>query len=120
MQTTPQPAARSRTALADRDQLRVLDLAGNKWVVLAVAALATGPRRYSQIAHDLRWVGPKMLTQTLRRLEGAGLVTRTVIAGVPVQVSYSLTPLGRSLVEVTGPTAWVRENAAALESGEGQ
>ncbi|CNG81035.1 putative transcriptional regulator [Mycobacterium tuberculosis] len=38
-----------------------------------------------------------MLTQTLRKLERDGLVTRTVTASVPVRVDYALTPLGQDL-----------------------
>jgi DNA-binding HxlR family transcriptional regulator len=43
-----------------------------------------------------------MLTQTLRKLERDGLLTRTVTASVPVRVDYELTPLGRTLVPVLG------------------
>ena len=48
-----------------------------------------------------------MLTQTLRALERDGLVTRTVVATVPVTVSYELTDLGLSLRQlVRGLKDW--------------
>jgi DNA-binding HxlR family transcriptional regulator len=45
----------------------------------------------------LAGVSQKMLTQTLRSLERDGLLSRTVVATVPVTVTYELTDLGRSL-----------------------
>ncbi|WP_232241212.1 helix-turn-helix domain-containing protein [Kutzneria sp. 744] len=41
-----------------------------------------------------------ILTQTLRKLERDGLLTRTVTPTVPVRVDYELTDLGRTLVPV--------------------
>ena len=57
-----------------------------------------------------------MLTQTLRKLEGDGLVERQVYPVVPPKVEYSLTPLGRTL---TGPLRavckWAEEHLPELE-----
>jgi DNA-binding HxlR family transcriptional regulator len=41
-----------------------------------------------------------MLTQTLRQLEGEGVVTRTIYPTVPPTVEYALTPQGKSFVEL--------------------
>lgn len=52
-----------------------------------------------------------MLTQTLRSLERDGLITREVIATVPVTVSYELTDLGLSLHRMLrGVKAWAEQN----------
>lgn len=72
----------------------------DKWVTLVLCALATGSARHSALARRITGVSQKMLTQTLRNLERDGLVDREVTPTVPVTVEYSLTPLGRSLVEV--------------------
>ena len=69
----------------------------DKWVALVIAALAGGPQRHSELARRIAGVSQKMLTQTLRRLERDGLLTRTVTASVPVRVDYALTPLGQDL-----------------------
>jgi DNA-binding HxlR family transcriptional regulator len=101
----------TKTAAERREQARVeydaflkgcptnqlLDRISDKWVSLVVAALASGPMRYSDLGRKIAGVSPKMLTQTLRSLERDGIVTRTVTPSVPVRVDYELTPLGTSL-----------------------
>ncbi|MFF2328557.1 MULTISPECIES: winged helix-turn-helix transcriptional regulator [unclassified Streptomyces] len=86
--------------LAQCPARQLLDRIADKWVSLAVNALADGPQRYSDLQRRLASVSQKMLTQTLRHLERDGLVSRTVIPAVPVRVEYELTPLGRSLLPV--------------------
>ncbi|PWJ53632.1 transcriptional regulator, HxlR family [Quadrisphaera granulorum] len=81
----------------------LLDRLTDKWVVLVLSALADGPARNAQLARRIAGVSPKMLSQTLRSLERDGLITRTVEATVPVTVTYELTDLGRSLMEVIRP-----------------
>lgn len=76
---------------------QLLDRISDKWVSLVVAALASGPMRYSDLGRKIAGVSPKMLTQTLRSLERDGIVTRTVTPAVPVRVDYELTPLGVNL-----------------------
>jgi DNA-binding HxlR family transcriptional regulator len=76
----------------------LLDRIGDTWSVLTVALLAGGPLRYTELAHRIPGISPKMLTQTLRALERDGLVTRTVYPVVPPRVDYALTSLGRNLL----------------------
>jgi len=84
---------------------RLLDRISDKWVVLIISALGSGPdctgepraMRFSELARTIAGVSQKMLTQTLRALEGDGLITRTVTPTVPVTVTYELTALGLSL-----------------------
>jgi DNA-binding HxlR family transcriptional regulator len=77
----------------------VLDRIGDKWTVLVVLLLSDGPMRFSELRGRLGSVAPKVLTQTLRRIERDGLVTREIFAEVPPRVEYTLTDLGRSLTE---------------------
>ncbi|RWZ46262.1 transcriptional regulator [Labedella phragmitis] len=84
----------------------MLDLLANKWSALAIGALADGPRRFGEIRRDLQGITPKVLSSTLKRLEDAELVTRTVFAEVPLRVEYELTPLGVSAGE---PLAHLRD-----------
>jgi len=86
---------------------QVLDRIGDRWSVLIVLTLAGGVKRYSELAQRIEGVSQKMLTQTLRGLERDGLVTRTPYATVPPRVEYTLTGLGRSLLDlVSGLEAW--------------
>jgi DNA-binding HxlR family transcriptional regulator len=101
---TKTAAQRRREAREDYDAFmatcpsrQLLDRLSDKWMSLVVVALADGELRYSQLARTVAGVSQKMLTQTLRNLERDGLVTRKVVASVPVQVSYQLTDLGMSL-----------------------
>ncbi|WP_210592668.1 helix-turn-helix domain-containing protein [Streptomyces sp. GESEQ-35] len=104
----------TRTAAQRREQARVeydaflrncpthqlVDRISDKWVCLVIAALSTGPMRYSDLSRKIAGVSPKMLTQTLRSLERDGVLSRTVTAAVPVRVDYELTPLGTGLAHV--------------------
>ncbi|MFF4690913.1 winged helix-turn-helix transcriptional regulator [Streptomyces sp. NPDC001307] len=97
-------AQRRERARADYDAFlrecptnQLLGRLSDKWVSLVVAALATGPLRYSDLGRKIAGVSPKMLTQTLRTLERDGIISRTVTPSVPVRVDYELTPLGASL-----------------------
>jgi DNA-binding HxlR family transcriptional regulator len=77
----------------------VLELVGAKWSVDILYLLATGTRRYSEVLYEVGEISKKTLTQTLRTLERAGLVARSVQPDIPVRVEYSLTPLGWSLTD---------------------
>jgi len=96
-------AERARAYNADLAECPGHDLLGtlsDKWLTLVLSALADGPRRHGQLAATLAGTTQKMLTQTLRKLERDGLVSRTVLPSVPVTVTYALTPLGESLLPV--------------------
>jgi DNA-binding HxlR family transcriptional regulator len=75
---------------------------GEKWTALVVLLLSDGPMRFSEVRARLGPVAPKVLTQTLRRIERDGLVTRTIFAEVPPRTEYELTDLGRSLTAAIG------------------
>lgn len=89
----------------------MLDLLANKWSALAIGALEAGPQRFGVLQRMLQGVSPKVLTQTLRRLEEAGIVDRTVYPAVPLHVEYALTDLGRSAaVPLSLLRSWVEEH----------
>ena len=78
---------------------RLLDVIGDKWKPIVLVILSKGVRRYGELQRCLPDISKKMLTQTLRVLEGDGLLKRTVYAEVPPKVEYELTTLGRSFLE---------------------
>src|SRR5580765_3677437 len=77
----------------------VLSRIADKWTALIIHVLATGTRRYAELRREIGGISQKMLTQTLRSLERDGLVLRKVHPVVPPKVEYSLTRLGRTLIE---------------------
>ena len=89
----------------------VLSRIGDKWSVLVVMLLSTGPKRFNELKRLIGGVSQRMLTLTLRSLERDGLVRRTQFPTIPPRVDYELTPLGHSLCEpVRALGAWAFEN----------
>jgi DNA-binding HxlR family transcriptional regulator len=75
----------------------VLDGIGDKWTILVMTGLKASDLRFSQLRRSIPDISQRMLTQTLRKLERDGLITRTVTPSIPPRVDYALTDLGRSL-----------------------
>ena len=69
----------------------------DKWALLILHQLSYGTKRYGELHRGIRGISPKMLTQTLRKLERDQLVRRTMHTVVPPRVDYALTQLGESL-----------------------
>jgi len=99
---------------------RVLELFSTKWTSMVLHTLAVrhdGTARSNTLHRSLPAISKKMLIQTLRDMEHAGIVLRTEYPTVPPSVEYSLTPLGRQLVEpVELIYDWARRNADALDA----
>jgi len=75
-----------------------MDLVGGKWKMVILWHLQSGVLRFSELKRRLGKVTQKMLTQQLRELEEAGLLSRTVYAVVPPKVEYKLTDTGQKLI----------------------
>ena len=77
----------------------VLDRIADKWTTLIIQLLSKRTMRYAELQREIGGISQKMLTQTLRSLERDGLVDRKVYPVVPPKVEYSLSRLGRTLIE---------------------
>lgn len=75
-----------------------LHVVGGKWKLPILWRLRNRVWRYNELRRDLAGVSHKMLTQQLRELERAALITRTVHPVVPPHVDYEITPLGLTVV----------------------
>src|SRR3954469_9540986 len=94
---------------------RVMAVLAEKWTLLIVTTLASGPKRTAEIRRSVDGISEKMLIQTLRKLESYSLVSRRSYPEVPPRVEYRLTPLGRSLARLAGLFGrWVERNVGAL------
>lgn len=76
---------------------RVVELVGRRWTLQILAELSDGPLRRSHLRFQLRGVSDKVLTEALRNLEAADLVSRAYYGGAPPRVDYALTARGHRL-----------------------
>ena len=89
----------------------VLDRVGQKWTLLLLIGLKSGPKRFSALQREVGDISKRMLTQSLRELERDGLISRTVYPTKPPSVEYALTPLGlSSLAPIAVLTDWADQN----------
>ncbi|SHF01020.1 transcriptional regulator, HxlR family [Ferrithrix thermotolerans DSM 19514] len=83
MTTTPQHARPLVTGMAidthseRRLSHQLIALLGGRWTLELLAALADGGRRYQDLHDSLAGISHKVLTDTLRRAERNGLISRT-------------------------------------------
>ena len=97
----------------------VLNRVGDKWSMLIVMILSSGPRRFSELKREIDGISQRMLTLSLRGLERDGLVTRTVTPTIPPRVDYELTELGTSLREpVKALGDWAIEHIACIRAAQ--
>jgi DNA-binding HxlR family transcriptional regulator len=95
----------------------VLERIADKWTALVIQILARGTMRYAELQRSIGGISQKMLTQTLRSLERDGLVQRKVHPVVPPKVEYSLTRLGRTLIEpLHALCRWSEKHLAELQA----
>ncbi|TDV56055.1 winged helix-turn-helix transcriptional regulator [Actinophytocola oryzae] len=110
----------SRQGAATDERVRAVFSLLSSWrTASAIGSLESGPKRFGALLREMDGVSPKVLTRTLRRLEGFGMVRRQVYPAVPAHVEYSLTKLGES---VAAPLLelrfWVETNTGSL-GGDG-
>ncbi len=99
----------------------LLDQIGDRWSMLLLAALASGPKRFSALTRLVPDISKRMQTQTLRALEANGFVHRDVQPTVPPSVTYSLTPLGESFAKpLLELIEWAEANFPAVLEARAQ
>ena len=79
---------------------RALDVVGERWTLLLVRELLTGPKRFKDLLDGLSGIGTTLLTARLKDLEGNGILRRTTLPPPAGSKVYELTDLGRSLEPV--------------------
>ncbi|WP_051570950.1 winged helix-turn-helix transcriptional regulator [Cryptosporangium arvum] len=76
--------------------LGVISRIGNKWTMLVLGRLRTGPRHFGELRRSVTGISHRMLTLTLRDLEADGFVTRRAD---PPHVKYALTERGVRMLD---------------------
>jgi len=86
---------------------RAMDVVGERWTLLIVRELLTGPKRFKDLLEGLPGIGTNLLTARLKDLEGYGVVRRATLPPPAASRVYELTELGRSLEPVVmGLARW--------------
>jgi DNA-binding HxlR family transcriptional regulator len=84
---------------------RALDLVGDKWTLLIVRDLASGPRRFVELQRVLPGISTEQLRSRLNRMVADGMLTRKRFREVPPRVDYELTERARELLPTLGQLA---------------
>ena len=82
----------SGSALSD-----ALQVVGDRWALLIIAALLDGPRRFGDLQGGLPGIASNVLAQRLRHLEAHGVVVSQPYSERPPRFVYELTSSGRGL-----------------------
>src|SRR5437763_16306426 len=70
---------------------------GDRWTLLVVEALLTGPRRFNDLLGQLPGIAANILSDRLRRLERDGLLVARPYSDRPPRAAYELTAEGQEL-----------------------
>jgi len=75
-----------------------LQMLGDKWTMLVVRELVSGPKRTMELLNSLFPISSRTLVARLRDMENDNFVERTDFGGNPPHIEYSLTERGRLLL----------------------
>ena len=90
----------------------VLSRVGDKWSMLVLFTLENNnSQRFKELQRNIPDISQKMLTTTLKTLEGDGLILREAFPEIPPRVEYSLTEKGQSLLPlINNLISWASKN----------
>jgi DNA-binding HxlR family transcriptional regulator len=88
-----------------------------RWTPKILFSLREKPHRHGELRRHLGKVSQRMLTRTLRSLESAGLIGRSVTRAKTVAVEYSLTRLGTTIITpLRGMCRWAKRYGRAVSA----
>jgi len=70
---------------------------GDRWTLLAVAALLEGPKRFNELSDELDGIAPNVLSARLKLLSEQALIVARAYSERPPRFVYELTENGREL-----------------------
>jgi DNA-binding HxlR family transcriptional regulator len=76
---------------------QALSRVGDRWTLLVVEALLSGPRRFNELLADVPGIAPNILSERLKRLERDALLIARSYSERPPRAAYELTAEGRAL-----------------------
>jgi len=69
-----------------------------KWKAVILCHLSDGPKRFLELQRITCGVSQKVLSESLKQLEGDKIITKHIYAEIPPRVEYLLTEKGQELV----------------------
>ncbi|MCZ7662797.1 MAG: helix-turn-helix transcriptional regulator [Thermoleophilia bacterium] len=105
--------------------LKTADIISGKWTLLILRDLSEGINRFSALERSLTGISPKTLSERLKALEKAGVITRHSYAEVPPRVEYSLTDRGLDLIPLIDHmrdygAKWLMDDNSSSGNGHGE
>ena len=70
---------------------------GDRWTLLVVEALLTGPRRFNELLSEIPGIAANILSERLKRLERDALLVTRPYSERPPRAAYELTAEGKEL-----------------------
>lgn len=74
-----------------------LDLVGERWTLLIVRELLTGPKRFKDLQSRLPGISSNLLSKRLQFMEQEGLIEKSMLPPPASTEGYELTQVGRDL-----------------------
>lgn len=74
-----------------------LDAVGERWTLLIIRELLTGPRRFTDLIDGLPGISSNLLSERLKGLMQQGILSRRLLPPPAGSTVYELTPLGLAL-----------------------
>ncbi len=95
---------------------------GGKWKpILLNAIYFTAPARFGELKRSVEGITQSMLTQQLRELEKAGIISRKIYPEIPPKVEYTITEFGMTLAPILQSMAkWGKEYRLVSQKGSGR
>ena len=84
-----------------------LDLVGDEWSLLLIRDLLRGKATYGELLQSPEGIPTNLLAERLKRLEAAGIISKTPYQERPTRYTYRLTDKGKALRQMLRAiTAW--------------
>lgn len=89
----------------------------DRWSLFCIYNLAYhNVLRFNELKRLVNGISPRMLTVTLKKLEGHGIVNRKLYPEIPPKVEYSLTEFGEELADKSlNLLNWFMENNSSIQ-----
>ena len=82
----------------------IIHVISKKWALVIIGTISNlGKLRFNQILKNLIGISPKTLSDRLKELKKAGLISREAYPEIPPRVEYSLTPDGEEVRDLIIP-----------------